>query len=155
MFSANERGVVPEYKVFGQAPTEQDRVAVHELLEQFKLVWSNEDTEGLMALYSDDIEWINAYARIFRGKEKLAPFLRDVMFPGFKSSVSRNEINNMKAISLRYIGDKVAIFHGYTDGNRGASVIKGRKLRRTHFHFVLEKHEDGWKFVHKAVSDAR
>ena len=153
--TANERLEVPSFKVFGTPASEADKEAVNKLLADFQSAWAKQDTAAIMKMYSSDIEWINAYARMFRGHDELAVFLEDTLFPNFPKSVSKGEINNMEPISLRFLGDNVAVFHGYTDGKRGKSVLKDRKYRRTHFHFVMEKQGDEWLFVHKAISDAR
>lgn len=152
---ADQRLQVPDYQEFGAPASKADAIAVNQLLANFKKAWGEQDTAALMTLYADDIEWINAYARMFRGHEHLSLFLENVLFPRFHESVSKKEIANMKPISLRYLGGDVAVFHGYTDGNRGKSTIKGRKYRRTHFHFVMHKREGQWLFVHKTISDAR
>lgn len=61
----------------------------------------------------------------------------------------------MQPISLRYLGDDVAVFHGFTNGQRGKSVLKDKKLRPTHFLFVMHKQDGQWLFLHKMISDAR
>ena len=152
---ANDRLYVPEYKVFGNPASKADADAVNTLLTKFQTAWSQQDTPAVMKLYAKDIEWINAYARMFRGHKELSQFLDNVLFVHFAASVSQGEVNNMQPISLRYLGDDVAIFHGFTDGLRGKSVLKGKKFRRTHFHFVMHKQEGKWLFVHKTISDAR
>ena len=151
---AQERWQVPGYKEFGQAPSEKDAKSIQNLMSQFREAWANQQTDAILATHTDDIEWINAFARIFRGKEALKEFLENRLFPAFDPSVSKKEVENMKPISLRYIGSNTAILHWYTEGNRGRSRNQGERLRRTHLHFVLSK-EETWKIAHLAIFDAR
>ena len=106
-------------------------------------------------LHADDVEWINAYARLFQDAASLGEFIEQRLFPAFDSAVSQQEIANMRAISVRYVGDDAAVVHMYTDGERGVSRNAGKKMRRTHIHLVLEKQQCDWKIVHTAIMDAR
>lgn len=151
---AAERRVLPGYSEFGD-PGEETREAVTELLEAFKVSWANQDVEAHMALFAEDAEWINAYARMFRGKEELAVFLDDRLFPNFDPRVSMEEMANSKLLSIRYISDTAAVIHIATDGTRGESTIPGELMRRTHLHLVVENRQGVWLVVHTAIMDAR
>jgi hypothetical protein len=82
-------------------------------------------------------------------------FLKERLFPAFDPSVSRQEVANMKTISIRYLGNDAAVVHLFTDGQRGPSRNEGEALRRTHLHLVLEQQSAGWKVAHTAIMDAR
>ena len=153
--AAQERREIPEARIFGAPETPADGDALIAAFKAYKTAWGAEDTEALIALHADDVEWINAYARMFRGAEPLAAFLEERLFPAFPDGVSEREAENMKLISTRYVGDGAAVIHLYTDGDRGPSVIEGETLRRTHLHLVWEKRDGAWKIVHTAVMDAR
>ena len=152
---AQQRGQVPEYRVFGEPTSATDAEAIDALMEEFKESWSAQETKRLLQTHAEDIEWINAYARIFRGTKALQVFLDERLFPAFDAAVSRGEAGNMKRISRRYLGDDAAVVHWYTDGRRGESRNAGEDARRTHLHFVLDKRADGWKIAHLAIFDAR
>lgn len=109
----------------------------------------------MIALHSDDTEWINAYARLFQGAAPLADFLRNRLFPAFSPEVSQQEAANMKTISIRYLGSDAAVVHTYTEGNRGASRNANEDVRRTHIHLVLGKVGTDWRVAHTAIMDAR
>lgn len=151
--AASERGVVPPAKVYGDPTTNQD--SVRQFLAAYREAWANQDTAALMALHSKDTEWINAYARIFRGRDELGKFIEQRLFPNFDPQVSRDEMANLKLISTRYLGDDAAILHLFTNSRRGASRNPEDELRKTYFHLVLVKQADDWRIVHTAIMDAR
>jgi uncharacterized protein (TIGR02246 family) len=152
---AQERREVPPPATFGTAPSVEDAAAIDTLIARYHAAWSRQDAAGLIALHASDVEWINAYARMFRGDSALADFLENRLFPAFDSAVSRQEASNMKPISRRYLGDDAAIVHMYTDGTRGESRNPEEDMRRTHLHLVLGKKNGTWKVVHTAIMDAR
>lgn len=151
---AQERREVPEFAVFG-TPDGQAAAALDETLDAFRTAWSAEDAAALAALHTADTEWINAYARMFRGREALEAFLRDRLFPDFPPGTSAEEAANMRTISLRFIGQDAAVAHLYTDGRRGASRNAGEDARRTHIHLVFAATPEGWRIAHTAIMDAR
>lgn len=152
--AGQERREVPEFRTYGEPESPEIAAAVDDLLADFKDAWSRQDTEALIALHADDVEWINAYARMFQGAEALAQFLEHRLFPNFPPEVSRQEVANMKAVSIRYLPE-AAVVHMYTDGERGPSRNEGELMRRTHIHLVLAEQNDGWRIVHTAIMDAR
>ena len=154
LVSAAERRELPDFAESGAAD-ELSRQAVGELVDAFKESWSAQDVAAHIALFAEDAEWINAYARMFRGTEELAVFLETRLFPNFAPRVSREEMANSRLISIRYFGDSAAVVHMATDGSRGESAIPGELLRRTHLHLVIEKQQDEWLIVHTAIMDAR
>lgn len=151
---AQERREVPGFAVFGEgAPGAQGEIDA--FIADFKSAWSSQDAAALAALHTADTEWINAYARMFRGRDALETFLRDRLFPEFNPAVSVEETLNMRTISIRFIGTDAAVVHMYTDGHRGASRNAGEDARRTHLHLVLADTPDGWRIAHTAIMDAR
>jgi len=152
---AQERRQVPEERVFGTPASLEAAATLMAAFDTYKQAWGAEDTAALMALHAADTEWINAYARMFRGTEALSAFLENRLFPEFSPETSKREAENMTLISIRYIGDDSAVIHLYTDGDRGPSATKDHELRRTHIHLVWENRNGAWKIVHTAIMDAR
>lgn len=150
-----QRWQVPEFRVFGEPSSQADAKAIDALMQEFKEAWSAQQTERLLNTHARDVEWVNAYARIFRGTEALQVFLDETLFPAFEPDISRGEADSMTPISRRYVGDSAAVLHWYTDGRRGRSRNEGENPRRTHLHFVLGKQDGSWKIVHLAIFDAR
>ena len=152
---AQERRDIPAVRTYGEPGSLGDRSAIQTLIEKYRDAWSRQDTDAFIALHAEDTEWINAYARLFQGAAPLAEFIEDRLFPAFDSSTSRQEIANMRTISVRYLGDDVAVVHMYTESERGASRNEDEDVRRTHLHLVLDKQNMAWKIVHTAIMDAR
>lgn len=152
---AAERREVPPFTVFGSPVDSTQQAVIENLLDSFKASWASQDVPAHLALFAEDAEWTNAYARMYRGSGELEVFLRDQLFPAFDSTVSQEEIRNANLLSIRYLGDDAAVIHLYTDGPRGESAIPGRELRRTHIHLVFASIQEQWKIVHTAIMDAR
>lgn len=153
--TAQERREIPDFRTFGEAASVADAEAVAGVLSAFREAWGAQDVDRLIALHAKDVEWTNAYARIFQGADGLRAFMEERMFPAFDPAVSREEAANMKQVSVRYVGEDVAIIHVYADGRRGPSRNHGEEMRRTHLHFVLERQPEGWRIVHQVIMDAR
>ena len=151
---AQQRRDVPDFRTYGEPASDGDATAIEAFLEQYKDAWARQDTDAFIALHAGDTEWINAYARLFQGAAPLAEFLDSQLFPAFEPDVSKQELANMRTISIRYLGD-VAVVHIYTDGERGESRNDGEEMRRTHLHLVVGKQGDAWRVVHTAIMDAR
>lgn len=152
---AQERREIPAFRSYGKPASAEDKRAVDELIRNFKDAWGRQDTAKLIALHADDVEWINAYARLIQGAEPLGRFLGERLFPAFDPKVSQQEASSMKVISRRFMGDDAAVVHLYTDGQRGPSRNANEQTRRTHLHLVIERQESGWRIVHTAIMDAR
>ncbi|HRK65250.1 MAG TPA: SgcJ/EcaC family oxidoreductase [Terricaulis sp.] len=152
---AQERREIPAYRTYGAPAAPEHAGEIGALVEAFKAAWGAEDTQALMALHAPDVEWINAYARMFQGAEALGAFLEHRLFPAFPAEASRGEAENMRLISTRYLGDDAAVAHLYTEGQRGPSRNEGETARRTHIHLVIARQDDVWRIVHVAIMDAR
>ncbi len=107
---AQERREVPEFRTCGKPASAEDARAVDALIRNFKDAWGRQDTAALVALHADDVEWINAYARLIQGAEPLGRFLRGRLFPAFDPAISRQEAADMKATSIRFLGGNAAVF---------------------------------------------
>lgn len=152
---AQERREIPAFRTYGEPVSADDEAAVAGVLDAFRTAWGAQDIDALMALHANDVEWLNAYARLFQDAGALRAFLQDRMFPAFDPAVSREEAANMKPVSVRYVGDDVAIIHVYADGRRGPSRNADEEMRRTHLHLVIERRPEGWRIVHEVIMDAR
>ena len=152
---AQERRGIPPFRVHGAPAYADDVAAIEGFIDAFRQSWGDQDTEAFIALHADDVEWINAYARIFRDAASLAVFLEDRLFPAFDPATSAQEADNMKIISVRHIGVDAVVVHLYTEGRRNPSRVEGDEMRRIHIHLVLERRPGDWKVVHSVIMDAR
>jgi uncharacterized protein (TIGR02246 family) len=152
---AQERRQVPDLAIFGEPATPSQMTAIEDLIEQYKKSWGQQDVASFISLHSRNTEWINAYARVFRGVDELAAFIETRLFPAFELAVSEQEAANMKTISIRFLSDRAAVVHMFTDGTRGPSRNAGESHRRTHIHIVTVWQGRQWKIAHTAIMDAR
>jgi ketosteroid isomerase-like protein len=155
---------LPEFRVFGQPAAASDEAAIAELMRRFGAEWGSADVEGAVATYTEDAEWTNAFADVYRGHDALRQQFTQ-LFERFESGsmqgagpgdkeASRPELKRGR-VSLRYLGDDAAVVHTYTESDWGVNR-EGEGLRRVHVTFVLEKQQDGrWLIAHQMIMDAR
>jgi len=160
----DEYAPLPEFRVFGKPAAVSDEAAISDLMRRFGQAWGTQDVDSAVAAYTDDAEWINAFADVYRGHEELrGQFTR--LFERFESGEDEAEgAEGNKAqrpamkrgqLSLRYIGDDAAVVHSYTESDWGVSRDDSG-LRRVHITFVLEKQQAGnWLIAHQMIMDAR
>lgn len=155
---------LPEYRVFGEPANPADPAAIADLMRRFGQAWGTQDVDGAVKAYTEDAEWINAFADVYRGHEALRGQFA-WLFERFESGrdepagEAKDEAPRPALIrgplSLRYIGDDAAVIHSYTESDWGVNR-DGSELRRVHITYVLEKHPDGeWLIAHQMIMDAR
>lgn len=164
VFIEEQYAPIPEYRVFGEPATPADEEAIRETMRRFGMAWGSQDVEGAVAAFTEDAEWTNAFADVYRGHDAIrGQFTR--LFERFESDTGdegEGETDGgseptMKRgqISLRYIGDDAAVAHWYTESDWGMNR-DGSGLRRVHVTYVLEKQDDGqWLIAHQMIMDAR
>ncbi|MEE4211457.1 MAG: SgcJ/EcaC family oxidoreductase [Parvularcula sp.] len=149
----NAYSELPEFIVVGEPPSDEDAAAVRRVLGILGQGWGAGDAEMVSSVYSDNAEWMNAFGQIRRGSAAIEEYLAD-LWDGEADDVAEGEQRDEQPISLRYLGDDVAIYHGVTKSRR-AGALEGAGDRRVHSTFVLEKVEGEWMVVHHHISDAR
>src|SRR5688572_17260046 len=118
---AQERREIPAFRAYNAPASPEAGAEVEALMDAYFTAWAREDGAALAALFAEDAEWINAYARIFQSAATLGVFMTERMFPGFDPSVTAAEIAAMRQVSVRRLGDDVAVLHYVTDSPRGPS----------------------------------
>ena len=144
---------LPEFETIGEPASEGDFTAIRDVLMKGGAAWGQGDATTLASFYSEDAEWMNAFGQIRRGSEAIEDYLGD-LFEDQDEEMAEFEEQSGAAISLRYIGDDVAIFHAVTRSTR-MGALEGAEERRVHSTQVLEKRGDEWVIVHEHISDAR
>lgn len=143
----------PDYRVFGQPHIKADEKAIDDLMAKFRKAWSEQSAKDVAAVHSSDVEWINAFGRTFRGSQELEGFLEKGLFPAFDQAVSKREMDSLRMVSRRYVGDAAAVINAHMDSERGTSV--GTGSRRVSLNLVLEKKDGEWKVAHHVITDLR
>lgn len=143
---------LPEYKVFGEAAPE-DAQAIGMLMRQFSEARQAGDAERTAAFFAEDVEWTNAFGDVVRGSDNLQKFL-DWLFSQDEEGTTEGEAMQYRPVSIRYLGDDVAVLHGMTLSTRG-EARSGEGPRRVHLTFVLAKRDEKWRIVYQMIMDAR
>lgn len=143
----------PEFRTYGEATSPEVGQALSAASRGFGDAWGRGDAAAVASYYASDVEWTNAFGDVVRGAADLEAFL-NWMFARRDEAVSAGEKTNFQLISLRYLGDDVAITHGQTTSTRGENR-SGEGPRRVHTTSVWARVDGKWKIVHHMVMDAR
>jgi len=143
----------PEYRVFGKPSSAEAGEALAVASRGFSDAWASGDAAAIASYYADDAEWTNAFGDVVRGPADLQAFLT-WMFAQDDKATSAGEITEARRVSLRYLGDDVAVAHAQTRSTRG-EARSGEGTRQNHLTFVWAKMEGEWKIVHQMIMDAR
>ena len=143
---------LPEYQVLGEPASPEDAEAIGTVMRRFAEAWSAGDASAAASLYAEDAEWTNAFGDVVRGSDNLQMFLSWVF--SRDEEASEGESAQSRPLSLRYLGDDVAVVHGRTMSTRGAAR-SGEGPRRVHVTFILAKQSGEWRIVHQMIMDAR
>ncbi|MEM8983097.1 MAG: SgcJ/EcaC family oxidoreductase [Pseudomonadota bacterium] len=144
---------LPAFVTIGEPASDEDMDAIREVLRGTGRGWGQGDAEMVASGYSDDAEWMNAFGQIRRSSAAIRDYLTE-LFSAQDDAMAEFEEQNAASISLRFIGDNVAIYHGVTRSTR-MGALEGADLRRVHNTTVLEKRDGQWLIVHEHISDAR
>jgi len=150
---AQERGEIPDYRVFGEAQNKQEAEQIAHLVRDYRNGWKELNAEKLIALHTSDTEWTNAFARMFQDSKTLGTFLEKRLFPQFEQMLPKTQTLTIKPISLRYLGSDAAVIHLYTEFQTDSS--RPESIRRTHFHLVAQQIDSVWKIAHTSIMDPR
>jgi len=131
--AAQERREIPPMRTYGESASAQADAAIQEFIKNYANSWYDLDASAFIAFV----------------------FIEHRLFPALDASATTEEVETIQPISLRYIGDDVAVIHMYTDSQQSAATDGGEDTRRVHFHLVLEYKAGAWKIVHTAIMDAR
>ncbi len=150
---AQQRGEIPDYKVFGEAQNQHEAKQIARLVSDYQSSWKELNAKKLIALHTSDTELTNAFARMFQDSKTLETFLENRLFPQFENMFSETQTLTIKPISLRYLGNDAAVIHLYTEFQTDPS--KPEIIRRTHFHLVAQQIGSTWKIAHTSIMDPR
>lgn len=141
---------LPDYRVFGKAYSEADERAIDQLIERFRIAWVNQDAATVAAIHSDEVEWINAFGRTYRGADQLEKFLATTLFPAVVAEAWRQATASYIPVSRRYLGTDTAVINAQMHSIPGSAIS-----RRVYLNFVLTKHDGKWEIAQQVISDIR
>jgi uncharacterized protein (TIGR02246 family) len=143
----------PEYRVFGEPSSPEAGHALAAASRGFGEAWGRGDAAAVASHYAADAEWTNAFGDVVRGPADLRSFLTWI-FASNDETASAGEKTSFRSISLRYIGEDVAVTHGRTTSTRGEARA-GQETRRVQITMVWVRLEGEWKIVHQMIMDTR
>ena len=156
------RANYPEYKVYGNLTSDKEEEALWEVMEKLYKGARTGDAELAASCFAADAEWTNAFGNTQRGRENILKrfqWLFEKFNFGSDHASTENERTDEKEnrggdnISVRYLGDDVAVLHGIgfsTVGNDSEQAI-----RKIHTITVLAKQHGKWEVVHSTIMDER
>jgi len=156
------RANYPDYKVYGN-PASNKEEAVWKIMEKYDEGWRTGDTELAASCLAIDAEWTNAFGNTKRGREDIHKYFQ-WLFKKFNlgkdAASTENERTDDKeksrgedTISVRHLGDDVAVLHGIGFTTMGNSPEQG--IRKMHVTTVLARQNGKWEIVHQMIMDER
>lgn len=142
----------PDYRVFGKPVSQSQSQELDALIHEFRQAWGSQDALAVAALHTQNVEWINAFGRTFRGRDDLREFLETVLFPGFSPEQWQQAMTSYRPISRHYLGD-VVVINSQMHSSPG-SATEGDQ-RRVSLNFVLIKQAGQWQIAQQVISDVR
>lgn len=143
---------LPDYREYGKPASESQAQALNKLIREFRQAWHHRDARAVAVLHTQNVEWINAFGRTFRGRDDLQEFLETVLFPGFSPQEWQQAMDSYQPISRHYLGD-IVVINSQLHSSPG-SAIEGDQ-RRVSLNFVLIKQAGQWQIAQQVISDIR
>jgi len=143
---------VPDYRDYGSPDSQEQTQEVDAFILEFRKAWRHQDAATVAALHTQDVEWINAFGRTFRGQDNLRTFLETALFPGFSSAQWQEAMASYRPVSRHYLGD-VVVINSQLHSSPG-SAAEGDQ-RRVSLNFVLIRQAGQWQIAQQIISDIR
>ena len=133
--------------------TDNAQEAIGQLLFKLESAFKHHDVELLRDVYTDDVNWTNAFGRHIEGKEKVIQYLKGLFQePRFTSG----QLKGRPEADVQVVTDDVVVVNTYAE-IAGQKTTKGDiPLRRNHSLKVLVKTKDNhWRIASEMYMDAR
>jgi uncharacterized protein (TIGR02246 family) len=136
---------------FSELPAE-DQQAIGKTLLTLLKGFDDRDAEALLAVYSDDADWVNAFGTVKRGRQQIVDYLRGLFTDG---NFNRGEAAGPPKTSFRVLTAEVVLVSAHLR-IKGQGVVAGGTLDRDNFSLrALQRQADGsWLIVSEMFSDA-
>jgi uncharacterized protein (TIGR02246 family) len=136
---------------FSALPT-ADQEAIGKTLLTLLKAFDDRDAEPLLAVYSEDADWVNAFGTVKRGRDDIVEYLRGLFND---ENFNRGELTGPPQTSFRVLGPDVVLVSAHLQV-KGQGVVDGGTLDRDNFSLrALQRGQDGsWLIVSEMFSDA-
>jgi uncharacterized protein (TIGR02246 family) len=130
----------------------EDREAIIQVIENWKIAWETKDPQLAAQDYSEDADWVNAFGMARKGREQIEQTLAYVFSLPFVMAGSGQTVGQQ----LHFIHPDVAVAWTSVE-RRGQLTPSGEPLgtRHTTHLRVFARSEVGWQIVSHLISDAR
>lgn len=127
--------------------------AIEQLLFKLESAFKNHDAEILREVYTDDVNWTNAFGNHIKGKEEVIQYLKGLFQePRFTSG----QLQGKPSADVQIISDDVVVVNTYAEITGQKTTEGNIPLRRNHSMKVLVKTQDNnWRIAAEMYMDAR
>jgi uncharacterized protein (TIGR02246 family) len=110
------------------------------------------DATALLAVYSDDADWVNAFGTVKRGRQLIVDYLRGLFAD---DNFNRGEPEGAPETSFRVLTPEVVLVSAHLR-IKGQGLVGGGTLDRENFSLrALQRQRDGsWLIVSEMFQDA-
>jgi uncharacterized protein (TIGR02246 family) len=136
---------------FSALPT-ADQEAIGKTLLTLLTAFDDRDAEPLVAVYSEDADWVNAFGTVKRRRDDIVEYLRGLFSD---ENFNRGELTGPPETSFRVLTPDVVLVSAHLRV-KGQGVVGGGTLDRDNFSLrALQRQQDGsWLIVSEMFSDA-
>ncbi|MBV8860273.1 MAG: SgcJ/EcaC family oxidoreductase [Mycobacterium sp.] len=129
-----------------------DQQAIGNTLLTLLTGFRDRDAEALLAVYSDDADWVNAFGTVKRGRADIVDYLQDLFAD---SNFARGEPDGPPETSFRVLTPEVVLVSAHLR-IKGQGLVGGGTLDRDNFSLrALQRQPDGsWLVVSEMFQDA-
>jgi len=139
----------PEFRYFREPASPEDRAAIRDLMRRYGDARRSHDAKALAATFAEDAELTNGFGDVIRGSDNIERFMTWVFAHDDRDAgMAQAPLEIYRPLSVRYLGDDVAIVHGMTQSASG-----GGPQSSHHQTWVLSKENAQWRIVHQQNSD--
>ena len=110
------------------------------------------DATALLAVYSDDADWVNAFGTVKRGRQQIVDYLRGLFVD---EHFNRGEPEGLPETSFRVLTPEVVLVSAHLR-IKGQGLVGGGTLDRDNFSLrAMQRQPDGsWLIVSEMFQDA-
>jgi uncharacterized protein (TIGR02246 family) len=114
--------------------------------------FDDRDAGPLLAVYSDDADWVNAFGTVKRGREQIVTYLRGLFQD---ENFNRGELAGPPETSFKVLTPEVVVVSAHLIV-KGQGVVGGGTMNRDNYSVrVLQRQPDGsWLIVSEMFQDA-
>jgi len=136
---------------FSALPT-ADQEAIGKTLLTLLRAFDDRDAEPLLAVYSEDADWVNAFGTVKRGRDDIVEYLRGLFND---ENFNRGGLTGPPETGFRVLRPDVVLVSAHLQV-KGQGVVGGGTLDRDNFSLrALQRRQDGsWLIVSEMFSDA-